>query len=314
MGFMDNITNLVLFARVMQAGSISAAARELRMPKSTLSRRLSELEQAQGVRLVHRGTRKLTLTDVGREFLHHCETIARAAEAATALTQQVQAEPCGELRFSCPYALSQTAMSRLLPAFMLRYPGVKVHMLATNRPVNLVEERVDVALRVRDQIEDSALIARPLAPTPNSLYASPELLAGKQLQHPLDLLQLPTLSLHYSSGRYEFALRHTSGERLTLRHSPGLITDDMSVLREAAAHGIGVVALPDYLCGEHVANGRLVRVLDDWESPAGILHLVYVSRSGLLPAVRAFIDYLVAELPELMREVTGVTCADCREG
>jgi DNA-binding transcriptional LysR family regulator len=310
---MDNITNLVLFARVMQAGSISAAARELRMPKSTLSRRLSELEAAQGVRLVHRGTRKLTLTDIGREFLHHCETIARAAEAASALTQQVQAEPRGELRFSCPYALSQGAMARLLPAFMLRYPAVKVHMLATNKPVNLVEERIDVALRVRDTIEDSTLIARPLAPAPSSLYANPALLAAHPPQHPLDLLQLPTLSMHFSSGRYEFSLRHANGEQLTLRHDPCLITDDMWVLREAAVHGIGLAQLPDYLCGEQLANGSLVRVLDDWQTPAGILHLVYVSRNGLLPAVRAFIDYLVQEMPAVMQEVTGLTCADCAQ-
>ncbi len=298
----------MLFARVVGAGSISAAARDLNMPKSTLSRRLSELESAHGIRLLHRGTRRLTLTDVGQEFLHHCETIARAAEAAAALTQQVQAVPSGELRFSCPYALSQASMARLLPAFMMRYPGVKVRMLATNRPVNLVEERIDVALRVRDRIEDSSLVARPLAPAPGSLYASPALVAGNPLQHPVDLLQLPTLSMHYSSGRYEFSLRHTSGEQLVLKHNPKLITDDMLVLRAAAVQGIGVVTLPDYLCCEDLAAGKLVRVLEDWSSPAGILHLVYVSRSGLLPAVRAFIDYLVQELPPLMGEVTGVTC------
>ena len=307
---MESITNLVLFAHIIQAGSISAAARELRMPKSTLSRRLSELEATQGIRLVHRGTRKLTLTDVGQEFLGHCETIARAADAAAALTRQVQAVPRGELRFSCPYALSQASMARLLPAFMLRYPEVKVHMLATNHPVNLVEERIDVALRVRNQIEDSTLVARPLAPAPTSLYASPALVKDNPPKHPLDLLQLPTLSMHYSSGRYEFPLHHGSGEQLALRHSPCLITDDMWVLREAAAQGLGVVALPDYLCHEFVAQGRLVRVLEEWASPTGILHLVYVSRSGLLPAVRVFIDYLVQEMPVLMGQVTGVVCTE----
>jgi len=216
--------------------------------------------------------------------------------------------PSGELRFSCPYALSQVSMSRLLPAFMLRYPDVKVRMLATNRPVNLVEDRIDVALRVRDQIEDSTLVARPLAPAPASLYASPALIGASPPRHPADLLELPTLSMHFSSGRYELSLRHKSGEQVVLRHSPKLITDDMWVLREAAAQGIGVVTLPDYLCCDYLAEGKLVRVLEDWASPAGILHLVYVSRSGLLPAVRAFIDYLVQELPALMGEVTGVVC------
>src|SRR5690606_26313603 len=123
------------------------------------------------------------------------------------------------------------------------------------------------------EIEDSTLVARPLAPTPSSLFASPTLLAGSLPQHPLDLLQLPTLSMHYSSGRYEFPLRHANGERVTVQHNPCLITDDMWVLREAAVQGIGVVVLPDYLCGEQVATGSLVRVLEDWTSPAGILHL-----------------------------------------
>jgi DNA-binding transcriptional LysR family regulator len=301
---MQDITNLLLFARIIRAGSISAAARELNMPKSTLSRRLSDLEVAQGVHLVHRGTRKLTLTDIGEEFLGHCEAIARAAEAASDLTKQMQSVPKGELRFSCPYGLSQSCMSALLPTFMQEYPEVKVHMLATNKPVNLVEDRVDVAIRVRDRIEDSSYIARPLAPAPTSLYASPELIRDQLLQHPFDLLQLPTLSMHFTSGRYEFVLQHDNGEKLHIRHQPRLITDDMHVLREAAAQGLGLVTLPDYLCRDHLQAGTLVRVLPTWAVPAGILHLVYVQRSGLLPAVRAFIDYLVREMPAAMNNIT----------
>jgi DNA-binding transcriptional LysR family regulator len=305
---MQDITNLVLFARIIEAGSISAAARELRMPKSTLSRRLTELEEAQGVRLLHRGTRQLTLTDVGREFLVHCQSIARAAEAAAQLTQEVQAVPKGELRFSCPHALSQVTMVQLIPPFMRRYPQVKVHMLSTNRPVNLVEERIDVALRVRDRIDDSSLIARALAPAPTALYASPKLLRDKPPQHPLDLLQLPTLSMDFSSGRYEFTLKHQGGEKLTLRHNPCLITDDMSVLAAAAAEGLGVAQLPDYRCRDEIAGGSLVRVLPEWSAPSGVVHLVYTHRSGLLPAVRAFIDYLVEEMPLLVGEVMGKRC------
>jgi len=311
---MQDITNLVLFARIIEAGSISAASRELRMPKSTLSRRLTELEEAQGVRLLHRGTRQLVLTDIGREFLVHCQAIARAAEAATQLTQEVQAVPKGELRFSCPYALCDVTMAQLLPPFMKRYPQVKVHLLATNRPVNLVEERVDIAIRVRNSIEDSSLIARAIAPAPGSLYASPALLKEHPVQHPLDLLQLPTLSMEYSSGRYEITLRHTkTGEKLTIRHNPNLITDDMSVLAAAAAEGLGVAALPDYRCRSRVEAGELVRVLPEWGLPAGILHLVYTHRSGLLPAVRTFIDYLVEEMPCLIGEVMGLKCDEVTE-
>ncbi|HWK52764.1 MAG TPA: LysR family transcriptional regulator [Hyphomicrobiales bacterium] len=302
---MQDITNMVLFARIIEAGSISAAARKLGMPKSTLSRRLAELETAQGLRLVHRGTRKLTLTDIGREFLGHCQVIAGAVEAAEQLTKEVQAVPCGELRFSCPLALSQVALLELLPAFMQRYPEVKVHLLAVNRPVDLVEERVDVALRVRERIEDSSFIARPLAPSPASLFASPALLGDDPPQHPLDLLKLPTLSMAYSNGRHEFALRHAKGEKLTLRHEPRLVTDDMAVLVAAAVAGLGVVQLPDFRCRAQLASGELVRVVPEWLPPPGIVHLVYTHRSGLLPAVRAFIDYLVETLPASICAIMG---------
>lgn len=296
---MQDITNMVLFARVIQAGSISAAARDLQMPKSTLSRRLTDLEQAQGVRLLHRSTRKLTLTDVGRAFLVHCQAIASAAEAATQVTQQVQEVPRGNLTFSCPYALSQTLLAKVLPQFMLSYPEVKVHLVSTNRPVNLIEEGVDVAIRVRPTIEDSSLIARTLTPAPTTLFASPGFLKQhNELTHPLDILHLPTLSMHFSSGQYQYQFHHASGERLTVRHSPSLITDDMWVLREAAVAGIGMVSLPNYLCREYLNNDQLQRVLPEWDLPQGIMHLVYPHRRGLLPAVRVFIDYLVAELPK----------------
>lgn len=295
---MRDITNLMLFSRVVKAGSISAAARELGMPKSTLSRRLTDLEQDQGVKLLHRGTRQLTLTDVGREFLVHCQAIDAAAEAASEVTKHLLETPRGTIKVSCPYAISQSLMARFLPDFMRKYPEVKVHLVATNRPVNLIEEGVDVALRVRASIEDSAFIARPISPAPTTLYASPDFVkATTQLHHPLDLIDQDTLSMHYSSGRYTYTLQHASGEQIQVSHQPKLITDDMWVLREAALASQGIAALPEYLCKEPLRQGRLVRVLPEWRLPTGIMHLVYTQRQGLLPAVRVFVDYLLETLP-----------------
>ena len=292
-----DLTNFLIFARVVAAGSISAGARDLDMPKSTVSRRLTELEQQQGVRLLHRGTLGLRLTDMGRAFLAHCETLVEAAEAAQQVTQLVQDMPRGDIHLSSPFALSQSMLRELLPEFMRRYPEVRVHLLVTNRPVNLIEEGIDVALRVRSRIDDSSLIARPLADAPSTLVAAPELLAGRTNLHPLDLVHLPQLSMHYTSGRYRYDFTHSSGEQLSLSYRPRLITDDMFVLLESAIAGHGVVALPNYIVAEAVQNGQLQLALPDWRLPMGIMHIVYPYRRGILPAVRVLIDFLAEQMP-----------------
>lgn len=297
---LPDLTNYLIFARVVEAGSISAGARLLQMPKSTISRKLTQLEEEQGIRLLYRNTRGLKLTDVGEAFLVHCQAMIAAAEAAQQVTQRVRETPRGTIHVSSPYALSQSFLTKLLPLFMQRYPEVVIDLKVTNRPVNLLDEGVDVALRVRPEIEDSSLIARPLADSPLTLYAAPSLLAQVGApEHPLDLIKFAHLSLHYTSGRYRYQLKHSGGEQLSININPRLITDDMIVLREAAMQGDGIVALPTYLCAEAVAANQLARVLPDWQLPMGILHLVYPHRKGLLPAVRVFVDFLVETLPPL---------------
>lgn len=296
---LPDLTNYLIFARVVAAGSISAGARELGMPKSTVSRRLTELEEEQGIRLLHRSTRGLRLTDVGQAFLIHCEALVSAAEAAQQVTQLVRETPRGTVRVASPYALSQSLLTELLPPFMQDYPEVNVALTVTNRPVNLIDEGIDLALRVRSSIEDSSLIARPLADSPLTLYGAPQLLAARGVpKHPLDLMDFPHLSLHYTSGRYAYQLTAEDGERLTVSIAPRLITDDMIVLREAAIQGLGLVALPNYLCAEALQQNQLQRILPCWHLPMGIMHLVYPHRRGLLPAVRVLIDYLLEHVPQ----------------
>lgn len=296
-----DLTNYLIFARVVAAGSVSAGARELNMPKSTVSRRLTELEDEQGVRLLHRSTRGLKLTDIGQAFLVHCETMVAAAEAAQQVTQMVQEIPRGDIHVSSPYAISQSMLVNLLPEFMSLYPDVRINLMVTNRPVNLIDEGIDVALRVRPFIEDSSLIARPLADAPGTLYRSPNrgdvAKITKPLRHPLDLVNFTHLSLHYTSGQYRYDMTSQHGEKLTVSFRPRLITDDMIVLREAAIDGLGIVSLPNYLGKQAVEDGLLERVLPDWSLPMGIMHMVYPYRRGLLPAVRVFIDFLAERLP-----------------
>ncbi|MDR9469246.1 LysR family transcriptional regulator [Marinospirillum sp.] len=296
---MKDITNLVLFAQVIEHGSFSQAARILGIPKSTLSRRITDLEKAQGVRLLQRTTRKLVLTEIGREFLVHCQAVLNAAEAAEQVTQFVQERPRGRVRLSCPYAISQNMLTQLIPAFMKAYPEVRVDLLVTNQPINLLDAQVDLALRVRATLEDSSLIVRPLAPSLQGLFAHPDYVREKGTpSHPHDLATWTTLSMHYSSGRYVYDLTSTvSGEKISWNHQPRLICDDLWMLREAAAQQQGVAALPVGLCREDLNSGRLVQVLPNWQLPVSHLHLVYPNRQGLVPAVRVLIDWLVEHLP-----------------
>lgn len=300
---MKDLTNLALFAHVIEHGSFSAAARAMGMPKSTLSRRISELEQQQGVRLLNRTTRKLSLTDVGHAFLVHCQTLVAAAEAADQVTQFVQEKPRGKVRLSSPHILSQSLLMKILPQFMALYPDVVLDLVVTNSPVNLINDQIDVALRVRPSIEESSLIARPLAPSPLALFAAPDFIqAHGEPDHPMDLVEWPSLSMHYTHGRYQYDFTSCDGEHFSMSYQPRLITDDLWVLREAASQGQGMAAIPVYLCRDYVEQGKLAPVLPHWRLPVGNMHLVYPHRRGLLPAVRVLIDFLVEHMPVAARE------------
>lgn len=301
---MYDLTNYALFAKVIEYAGISAAARALNMPKSTLSRRISELEKQLGVRLLNRTTRKLSLTDVGREVLLHSQILLDAAQAAENVTQRVREKPRGRVRISCPYAISQSFLQKILPDFMAMYPDVTIDLITTNNPANLVEQHVDIALRVRSFIEDSSLVARSISTSHQSLVAHPDFVrVYGEPEHPSELVNWPTLSLHQSSGRYQWQFSaqtvgaENSGERYTLNMQPRLITDDMTMLKTAAQQQQGVVALPTYMCRQELSRGELVRILPQWHMPVGILHLVYPQRRGLLPAVRKLVDFLVERMP-----------------
>lgn len=295
---MKDLTNLALFAQVVEQGSFSQAARLLGIPKSTLSRRIAELEEEQGVRLLNRTTRKLLPTAVGQAFLAPCQDLLAAARAADEITLRAQEKPRGRVRMSCPYAVSQNMLVSLIPEFMAEYPEVEVDLWVTNQPVNLLEEQVDIALRVRAAAEDSSLIARPLTPSVQCLVAHPDYLAERgEPHHPKDLMSWSSLSMPYSSGRYTYELTSNQGQRVTINHQPRLLSDDLWMLREAAAQQQGVAALPEELCADYLSSGLLVKVLPEWHLPVSHLHLVYLHRQGLLPAVRVLIDWLIERLP-----------------
>lgn len=291
---MHNLTDLLLFAKVAEHGGFSPAARALDLPKSTLSRRISALEEAIGARLIQRTSSRFSLTEIGEVYLVHCRAIDAEAQAAQETVERWRAEPHGQLRVSCPIALAQARVSSMLSHFLLDYPKVAVRLIATNRRVDMIEEGIDVALRVRfPPLDDSDLVMRVLARSEQALVGQPALLARRDRpRHPDDLRGLEGIDLIRSETRHAWELGRADGHLASVPFAPRFTSDDMVTLRQAAIDGVGIVQLPVYLVRDHIAAGALERVLPDWTPTPGIIHAVFPSRRSLAPSVRGLIDFL----------------------
>jgi DNA-binding transcriptional LysR family regulator len=290
----QDLNDMLFFAEVVERGGFAAAGRALGLPKSRLSRRVAELEGRLGVRLLHRTTRRLSLTDVGAQYLRHCVAVREEAEAAADVVALVHSEPRGTLRVSCPVTLAQTVVGELLPRFMGLYPLVRVEMQVSNRVVNLVEEGIDVALRVRPTLEDSgSLVIKPLGISQGLLVGSPAQLARQgRPATPQDLARLDTLSMAANDGRAAVRLFGPDGATHEWAHQPRFVADDLLTLKFAVLYGVGICVLPDYMCRDEIQAGSLVPVLPGWNPAPGRVHAVFASRRGLAPAVRRFLDFL----------------------
>ncbi|HYD79712.1 MAG TPA: LysR substrate-binding domain-containing protein [Paucimonas sp.] len=299
----QDLNDLYFFAQVVENGGFAAAGRALGLPKSRLSRRIAELEERLGVRLLQRSSRRFAVTEIGQVYLRHCQAMLAEAQAAQEAIDHIQAEPRGQIRVSCPITLAQTLLSGLIGEFMNAYPHVNVYMDVTNRRVDVIEEGYDVALRVRAAVESSNLVMRSFGMNRTTLLASPALLERLGAPAaPNDLGRFPSLSMPMNDGRYVWTLENADGEIRTVEHAPRLIADDLLLLRETAISGVGLAVLPEYLCREAMRDGKLVRVLPQWSYFRSNLHAVFASRRGLLPAVRCFIDFLAKRLPEVASE------------
>ena len=291
---MQDLNDLVYFAEVVDRGGFAAAGRALGLPKSRLSRRVAELEARLGVRLLQRTTRKLSLTAVGEQYHRHCVAMREDAQAAQDAVAQAQTEPRGTIRVACPVTLAQTTLGPILPHFLARYPQVRIDMRVSNRVVDLVEEGFDVALRVRPTLDDSgSLVVKNFGLTRTLLVASPVQLARQG--HPstwAELQTLDTVSMSTMGETATWQLLGPDGAAHAFQHQPRYVADDLLTLKFVVLAGVGMCALPDYMCADELHDGRLVQVMPGWAPRPGIFHAVFPSRRGLLPAVRRFLDFL----------------------
>lgn len=285
---------MLFFAEVVDRGGFAAAGRALNVPKSKLSRRVAELEERLGVRLLHRTTRKLSLTQAGEIYHRHCVAMREQAEAADEAVAHVQSEPRGTVRVTCPVTLAQSTIGLLLPRFLAAHPQVRVEMLVTNRVIDLVQEGVDVALRVRADWSDSgSLVVKKLGPTGGVLVASPQLLQRFGVpRSPQDLHHLPTVAMSAVDGRASWVLHGPQDEEFELQHRPTYTADDLLTLKFAVLQGTGMGVLPDYMCSDELQHRTLVQVLPGWVPPTSMVLAVFPSRRGMVPAVRRLLDFL----------------------
>lgn len=301
---MQDLNDLRYFAVVVEQGGFAAGARKLGVPRSRLSRRIGLLEENLGVRLIQRTTRQFAVTDLGRDFYRHCTAMMLEAEAAIDAVERMRAEPQGLVRLSCPASVIYFQVGPMIARLMARYPKLEVQMESTNRSVDVVREGLDLAIRVRfPPLDDSDLVIRKLADSPQLLAASPTLLAQfAPIETPADLEALPSLAWGAEESDFHWRLRGPGGEQVAIQRRPRFATEDMEALRLAAIESNGVCQFPAFVARDDIRAGRLTHVLPDWAPRTGIIHAAFPSRRGLLPSVRATLDFLADEFAALTRE------------
>jgi DNA-binding transcriptional LysR family regulator len=299
---MLDLNDFLTFVQVVDGGGFTAAGRMLRIPKSTLSHRIQRLETELGVRLLNRTSRRFAMTDAGEEFYRHAMVMLRDAELAESAIRLRLTEPTGTVRCTTATATMQFALRDVMADFLLRYPKVNVVAHATDRTVDIVGENYDVAIRAHsDPLPNSTLVQRVLTPAPWLLFAGAAYLdAHAAPKTPEDLRHHPSLFMMRTGVGPVWRLRRSgkAKDEAVIPLTPRLLCDDMIALKQAAVAGLGVVALPGYVCREDVRLGALRQVLPDWLAGDSRITALIPYRRGLLPSVRAFIDHLSAELPK----------------
>lgn len=291
---MRDLNDLYYFVQVVDHRGFAAAARALGMQKSKLSRRIAQLEDQLGARLIQRSSRKFSVTEIGQAYYERCLAVLIEAEAAQAVIDSAKDEPRGVVRVACPPGLLTFQMGEIIARFMALYPQVHVHLESTTRRVDVIGEGFDLAIRVREPpLEATDLVMRKLDDSVHRLVASPELLARfAPPSGPADLAHWPSFDFGPPHREHVWALHHRDGVTASVRHQPRLVTDDIHMLRQAALKGLGVGLLPTVVVIRDVMAGDLVDLLPDWRPRPWIVHAVFPSRRGLLPSVRMLLDFI----------------------
>ena len=299
---MNNFDAIPVFVKVVEAGSFSAAARLLNMPKTTVSAKIAALEKRLELKLIQRTTRKLHVTEAGMKYFRHCANAIRELELGEAALQSTQGEPTGLLRVTAPVDVGHVVLPRITRAYLAKYPGTSVELLVSNRKVDLVGEGIDLAIRA-GTLKDSSLIGRRFFDVGATLWASPAYLRQLgNVSHPRSLSKAAFIvfkgvnTLRLMNGKAEVAVPMVGR----------ILADDLETIKALAVLGEGIAWLPDFLAADALAAGSLVPVLTHWKSkPLGGISFVYAGGKYTAPKVQAFIQ-VAQEIIASTRPVLGL--------
>lgn len=292
---MDDLKGMVIFYHVIEAGSFSGAARRLDLAKSAVSRHVARLERGMGARLLNRTTRKLSLTEAGESFYRSCARIVCEAEAAKRSVSGYPEALAGTLRVSCPVALGSGYLAPLAKAFADRYPELTIELLVDDRIVDMVEERVDVAVRI-GWLADSQLVARRLLDSPRWVCASPEYLRRHGTPaEPEDLAGHEWIVFTLLPTPHRQTLSR-AGVRRVVHVNGRFRTNNALLVRSLLLEGAGIGVLAQFMIGDDVRNGRLVRLFPQHDAGDAGVYAVYPERRYLPRKTRLFIDFLSTAL------------------
>ncbi|MFW1664356.1 MULTISPECIES: LysR family transcriptional regulator [Acinetobacter] len=295
---LTDLDDFYCFALVVEHGGFSAAERATDIPKSKLSRRVYNLEERLGVRLIQRSSRHFAVTEIGMNVYRHAQVMMNAAQAAHDLVDHLSVKPRGVIKVTVPVDIAQNQLTKILPDFLKLYPEIRVQLIISNRRFDVINEGIDIALRVRSNLDDDpSLVIRQFSTIEQHIFASQAYLNEYgSIKKPEDLSQHRVLSLADDHLDQQIILHNKENQQEKVKVNPVIMASNLLMLANLASQNCGVALLPDTIASEYVRTGELVRILPDWKAPHGIFHAVYPSRRGQLPAVRVFIDYLVEQL------------------
>jgi DNA-binding transcriptional LysR family regulator len=295
---MTHADDLILFARIVEAGGFSAAGKRWGLPPATLSRRLKRLEKSLGISLIYRTSRQFAVTDFGLRVYQRSLNIMHDVDEVYNEASDLQKEPSGRLRISCPVVISQFAIGKIAAEFAKQHPRVQLALEVTNRTVDPVSDRFDLVIRpTPSRLDDAETVAQKIAVGHFWLVASPGIaqslpspLRPEQLQH------VAVIGFGTDFGQQHWVLKDKTGMQTDFPVNSVYVSDNLFAIREAALIGLGVAALPVSICREAIDSGKLIRVCPGWSPSPMEFFALYPSRRGLAAAGRRFVEYLQKEM------------------
>tara|TARA_R110000772_G_scaffold231592_4_gene342639 strand:- start:11347 stop:12279 length:933 start_codon:yes stop_codon:yes gene_type:complete len=297
---MDIATQMIMFAAVVENGGFSAAARDLNLTPSAVSRQIGQLEDRLGTRLLNRTTRRISLTEVGRAFYARCAEVSQSVQEAESLVLNMVDHPQGTLKVAATVAFAKAQLLPLLPAFLADNPDLKISLDATDRVIDLVEEQVDVAIRFSEQIDDSSVVSRKLVTNRRVYVAAPSYVAANGMPRiPDDVPGHNCLRISTVEAWNTWTFDDGQGDQgigpIRLPIKGNFEVNSADAIYYAVLAGVGIARLSTYLVNDALAQGRLVRVLPDYADETSDILAIYSNKRNLSPNVRAFIDYFAAK-------------------